>query len=321
MPSVNDKNSLLYQVPSVAVIMSTYNGEKYLAEQIDSILAQKDVHVELFIRDDGSQDNTREIISEYVNKYDNVHAEFGGNIGYKKSFIHTLASAPEFDYYAFSDQDDVWIEHKLITAVKAISQEENAKGKDIPVIWQSNIYVTDQNLNVILKTQYDKRLRTIYSLAMRPAGRGCSMVMNSKARELSRHKNEAKLFSYRPHDISLVLMAVSSGGSFIVEHDALMKYRQHDHNVHGTPVSMIKRIRFEYRRLTVNHGQESKFAKILLQYFGDEMTQEARKVFTLVAGSKDNWSYRLKMFFSPKFRTGDVRATIIEKFRILFGLL
>ena len=108
MHTINDKNSLLYQVPSVAVIMSTYNGEKYLAEQIDSILAQKDVHVELFIRDDASQDSTREIISDYVNKYDNVHADYGtNNIGWIRSFIYALGTAPEFDYYALSDQDDV----------------------------------------------------------------------------------------------------------------------------------------------------------------------------------------------------------------------
>jgi rhamnosyltransferase len=301
--------------------MSTYNGEKYLTEQIDSILAQKGVHVELFIRDDGSTDKTREIISDYTDRFSNIHAEFGNNMGWIRSFIYALGATPEFDYYAMADQDDVWIEHKLITAIKSISQEESVKGKDIPVIWQSNLYVTDQNLNIIYKTQQEKRLTTIQSLAIRPSGRGCTMVMNAKAREFSRHKNQAELFSYRGYDISLILLTVASGGRFILEREALMKYRQHGHNVSGVPVSMIKRIKHEYTRFTQWYGRESRFAKIMLQYFGDEMTQEAKKVFTLVAGSKDNWTYRLKMFFSPKFRTGDFRATLIEKFRILFGLL
>ncbi len=309
------------QIPEVAVIMSTYNGEKYLAEQIDSILAQKDVHVELFIRDDGSKDSTREIISDYVSRYDNIHAEFGSNLGWIKSFVSALGSAPDFDYYAMSDQDDVWLEEKLITAVKAIQQKENAKGKDIPIICQTSAYIADQNLNVIGSMAYrDKRLKTIYSLAIRPTALGCCMVMNSKAREFAKHKNHEELFC-RGYDISIVLFTVACGGIFFTEDTPLMKYRQHGHNVIGTPTSILKRMKFEYdRRFVKERGEESRFAKVVLQYLNDEMTREAKKVFTLIAGSKEKWLYRLIMFFSPKFRTGDIRVTLIEKFRILMGV-
>ena len=237
-------------IPSVAVIMSTYNGERYLAEQIDSILAQKNVHVELFIRDDGSKDNTREIISDYVKRYNNIHAEFGSNMGWIRSFIYALQNAPDFDYYAFSDQDDFWLEEKLITAVNAIQREENEYGKNIPVICQTNAFITDGNLNVLKQTHTEGRLATVYSFALREIGRGCCMVLNAKVRELSRHMNDSKLFYDKAHDVALAEMTVAVGGRFVIEPAPLMKYRQHGDNSLGAPSSLIKRIKYELIALT-----------------------------------------------------------------------
>lgn len=110
--------------PTVSVLMSTYNGAKYIREQIDSILNQKDVNVELLIRDDGSSDNTAEICKEYQKKNTNIRFYQGENIGVGKSFMELLKKAPEADYYSFSDQDDVWLEDKLSRAVKMIKIAE-----------------------------------------------------------------------------------------------------------------------------------------------------------------------------------------------------
>ena len=83
-----DQTSLLPKIPTVAVVMSTFNGDKYLAEQIDSILSQEGVNVELYIRDDGSSDGTRDIISHYVTHHRNIHARLGRNLGYKIGRAH-----------------------------------------------------------------------------------------------------------------------------------------------------------------------------------------------------------------------------------------
>ena len=94
----------------VAVLMSTYNGEKYIRDQIDSILSQIKVNVTLFIRDDGSTDSTVKIITQYTEKYSNIKFWVGENIGVGNSFMQLLYSlTDEFDYYAFSDQDDIWL--------------------------------------------------------------------------------------------------------------------------------------------------------------------------------------------------------------------
>lgn len=101
---------------SVQVVMSTYNGEKYLKEQIDSILSQEGVDVRLYIRDDGSSDRTTDILASYQ-EHKNVKIEKGNNLGFAKSFLTALDECDEADYYAFSDQDDVWEKDKLSTAI------------------------------------------------------------------------------------------------------------------------------------------------------------------------------------------------------------
>ena len=120
---MSDKQSA---VPIVAVIMSTYNGEKFLDEQINSILSQKDVVVHLYVRDDGSTDSTRQILSNTQKNNKNLHLFFENNIGVGNSFMKCLYYAKaNYDYYAFSDQDDIWLPEKLIKAITFL--EENHK--------------------------------------------------------------------------------------------------------------------------------------------------------------------------------------------------
>ena len=88
----------------VQVLLSTYNGEKYLKEQLDSIIAQKGVDVHILARDDGSKDDTIKILEGY----ENIDIIKGSNIGVCKSFFELINKSGEYDYYSFADQDDVW---------------------------------------------------------------------------------------------------------------------------------------------------------------------------------------------------------------------
>ncbi|WP_276834352.1 glycosyltransferase, partial [Massilicoli timonensis] len=104
----------------ILVLLSAYNGEKYISAQIESILYQKTEHqVDLLIRDDGSNDDTLNILQEYETKYpDRIKVVEGENIGYNKSFFWLIQEANGYDYYSLSDQDDVWLDNKLDIAVK-----------------------------------------------------------------------------------------------------------------------------------------------------------------------------------------------------------
>ena len=96
----------------ITVLMSTYNGEKYIREQIDSIL-QQSMPADIMIRDDGSSDGTVDIIEEYISKGTPVELIKGENVGVIASFFELIKAAPEEDYYAFSDQDDYWYPEKV----------------------------------------------------------------------------------------------------------------------------------------------------------------------------------------------------------------
>ena len=129
--------------PTVAVLMSTYNGEKFLEEQLDSIFSQTGVNVKLYVRDDGSTDCTLHIIDQYAERFPIVKLADNENLGPGFSFMRLLyqyAFEPEIDFFAFADQDDIWLENKLWIGVEAI----NNSGFTGPVLYSSNQYEKDQ---------------------------------------------------------------------------------------------------------------------------------------------------------------------------------
>ena len=106
--------------------MSTYNGEEFVAEQMDSILNQTYKNIEIVVRDDGSKDSTTKIIKEYQKKYKNIKLYEGENLGFIKSFFELLKLV-EADYYAYADQDDIWIENKIELAVNSLNKLDDSK--------------------------------------------------------------------------------------------------------------------------------------------------------------------------------------------------
>lgn len=219
----------------VIVLLSTYNGEKYLAEQLQSLVAQKDVCSEILVRDDGSRDSTTNILDEWQEKgllswYNSV------NLGPGKSFIDLLQNTASGNYYAFCDQDDVWMPDKLrLTMDKMKSVELANPGK--PVIIHTDMHVVDENLNVIHDSFWRSSrlrpdvLRTFPYLCTCNSVNGCTIVMNSAARELILEK-------YVEHDVIIhdviSALTVAYYGGIIDYVDApTVLYRQHSSNVVG----------------------------------------------------------------------------------------
>ena len=131
------------KIDKVVVLMSTYNGQKYIEQQIESIEQQQDVYIDLVIRDDGSTDQTVAIINNLTKKYDNIILINGGNLGYVKSFSSLVRYAYE-QYaddcmFAFVDQDDIWKEAKLKIACENIASCDQR----IPLLFCSNSMLID----------------------------------------------------------------------------------------------------------------------------------------------------------------------------------
>ena len=226
---------------SVAIMMSTYNGEKYLREQLDSILAQVGVEVTLYIRDDGSNDSTKSILNEYSEKHSNVHLIFGANVGVGNSFMELLYSAPDtFDYYAFSDQDDFWESEKIVEAIK-ILEEKNA------LLYVSDLNCVDQDLNPIgmrYKNKSEINLQPeaiIYSNNLN----GCTMVFPNRFYKTlveEEHRPNPEVLIIKNHDGWIAAVAALFNGIFFDER-SFIKYRQHAGNVVGAYGGFRKKIK------------------------------------------------------------------------------
>ena len=219
----------------VIVLLSTYNGERYLAEQLESLVAQKDVDVEILVRDDGTKDATVAMLDEWQEK-GALSWYTSANLGPGKSFIHLLQTAAPGNYYAFCDQDDVWLPEKLsVTMDKMRAVEAENPGK--PVIIHTDMNVVDESLNIIHDSFWRSSglrpdiLRTFPYLCTCNSVNGCTIVMNSVARELILEK-------YVEHDIIIhdvisALTVAYHGGIIDYVETPTVLYRQHSSNVVG----------------------------------------------------------------------------------------
>lgn len=213
--------------PSVAVLMSTYNGQRFLKEQIDSVLAQQEVCVTLFIRDDGSTDGTLQIIKSYGERVTVLSEK---NIGVGNSFMAVLKFAgQDFDYYAFCDQDDIWLPDKLYRGINTIYLYNE------PVCYCSNQTLVDSRGNKI-RERYIEKIDTGYlQILCRNQVAGCTMLWNWELQKIlidEQRFPSSGILKKRIHDV-WVAMVASVAGKLIYDSDSYILYRQHEDNVVG----------------------------------------------------------------------------------------
>lgn len=214
----------------LAILMSSYNGAKYIREQIDSIIGQSFTDWTLYIRDDGSTDETLDIIKEYEVKDSRIkqYCDNLGNIRVRKSFM-TLLENIDSDYYAFSDQDDIWLNHKLQEGMDAL------QGKDgTPVLFNSDVTLVDGEGNLIQRSYWqfahlhpEFRFQST-QLIVNPSIIGMTMIFNKEARNVMIPYSGYNLL----HD-SWCSIQVSLHGTIISSKTPSVLYRQHCNNVCG----------------------------------------------------------------------------------------
>jgi len=234
-----------------AVIISTFNGEKYIEEQLDSILTQEYRDMDIFIYDDGSTDSTYEIIRRYEAENENVHiAESGKKYGYPKCFIELLRQVEGYRYYAFSDQDDVWYPTKLKNAVETLKRVK----KDVPLLYYTAVDYCDSNLNHIRSSRFagkDTEVRRIsfQTLLFGGEAMGMTYVFNEKAREALLKANQKETFK----DWFLKLYCSLYGG-VIYNPVPSANYRRHDMAVTNStnPAKGFSRVAAQAKEVLVN---------------------------------------------------------------------
>jgi glycosyltransferase involved in cell wall biosynthesis len=230
----------------IAILLSTFNGQEYISEQIDSIISQTFSNWTLYIRDDGSNDSTLDIIASYVKIHDNIFflAE-SLNKGACNSYIHLMETIKS-DYYMFCDQDDVWLPNKIEDSLNEMIKLETLYGNDIPLLIFSDLIVVDKNLQIISNsmweyTRFNRIMRPEKYLYITPLATGCTMLFNHTAKLKSLISTKKALM----HDSLLALSVIVNNGKMKALHVPLIYYRQHEKNVFGTNAfSNSLRLRF-----------------------------------------------------------------------------
>lgn len=215
----------------VAILMSTYNGERYISSQLDSIINQTHTNFRLYIRDDGSIDNTIQIINDYVNR-DSRIVLVNDSIkhrGVKNSFLWLLEQV-ECEYYMFCDQDDVWLPKKISESLKYITQSKVSQ----PTVVCTDLFLVNQDLDIINKSMWEthhirKLVNNKDGLKIASMFPGCTMLFNHMAKEIAL----SETFEFPLHDMQISLTTYKHNGVIIPIHSSLIKYRQHSNNVVG----------------------------------------------------------------------------------------
>jgi rhamnosyltransferase len=234
-------------MPTVAVLMSSYNGERYIEQQIESVLGQAGVEATLYVRDDGSTDGTVAVVEQLKQQYANrIQLSTGVNVGYVQSFLCLLRTVPDdYEYYCFSDQDDVWSRDKIVSAI-ARHQSDVAERW----VYVSALDYVDEHLNFLKTRDYSDRSVTLPSLFTRMRFAGCTMVFprivqNDCQNILQRHPQGI----LNPHDQFVLAVSLAYGGVVDVDHTSHIRYRRSTEAVTAGGRSMLTRLRYECRRV------------------------------------------------------------------------
>ena len=298
----------------VAILLSTYNGEKYLKEQMDSLVNQTYKNIDIFIRDDGSKDDTIEIIKQYQKKYENIFLEEGKNIGFINSFFELLKKTANADIYSYCDQDDIWELDKIERAVKFIESED----ENNPVLYFSNSDYYDTNMNFIGHAEKNKIYNFRNSL-VECVTQGMTMCINKKLRNIM-VENIPKNTLY--HDWWTYMIA-SGFGKIIYDDKSEVRYRRHSKSVTVEGRSFIEFQIWRIKKFFLGDSLKQ-IKRQIMEYsnlYREKLSKEDKKLLDLFNYEKYSFYKSMKKVFYPKKFRRKVIDEIMVRTLFLFGKL
>lgn len=297
---------------SVLILMSTYNGKERIIKQVESIFSQEDVDISLYIRDDGSSAETKRVLENLENRYkDKITVLYGENIGWKRSFLELVyTSKCDFDYYGFSDQDDVWLSRKLANCISMVENEANDEPK---LIHCNSLSVTPS-----LKKRYEQEFRKPKPSSFKSAVateyfQGCGMLWNREAMYL--------IQSYRPqeknlaHDYWVGLICYLFGEIYFCPEPQFYHIRyesnsSEDGNINKGRIKRLKTLIFG-RDAYMNPCDD------LMKGYVSLLEKENKNFLLNVINYKTNYKCKYKIVFDKEFRRESVLSTILFKIAII----
>ena len=284
--------------PKIDILMATYNGEKYISEQLDSIISQTYKNWNLLIRDDNSTDGTLKLLNEYSKKDKRIRMilDSKGNLGFVKNFEELLKNSTE-EYIMFSDQDDAWTKDKVQILLQKMNEtEELAKSKK-PILIHSDSYICDENLKVkkngfISKKASETGIKNIFFNFI---VQGSAVMMNKELRDISMpFFKEVYL-----HDRYLNLLVELFGERVYID-KSLNYYRQHGKNQIG--YGKIKILKEIFQRRYYNENDRILIKKIheLFSEKIDLKTKEDIEIYLKITSSETSRREKLRLLKENK---------------------
>ena len=298
--------------PVVAILMGSYNGARFIQKQIDSILNQKEVDVHFYISDDGSSDSTLDIINEYFKNYPDQFKKLF-QVQFKSPARNFLSIFPkitqDYDYYAFSDQDDVWVEDKLQTAIKKINEGY--------ALYCGRTEYTNNNLQSYSYSSLFSFPPSFKNAIVQSIAGGNTMVFNQEVFNLLKDS-----FNYEVpmHDWWTYLLTTFAGHQVYYDPIPKVFYRQHSNNFNGSNLGIINQLERLFYGLSGRYRHWNNLNEKNLMEYLDFGTRENLKVFNQFQFLRKKTNF---MNFNLNYinRTGIYRQTSLGNLMLKISIL
>lgn len=300
----------------VLVLMSSYNGEKYIEEQILSIMNQEsEYQIDLLIRDDGSTDNTCDIIIELQKVfYARIKLIKGERLGYNASFFTLICQAEGYLYYALSDQDDVWLPNKIQAACEKLRNENNDK----PLLYASTSFLVGDDLKPYGTTRKQVRELTMYNTIVQNICPGHTQVMNNALLALLKEDLDySKIYVYD----SWIANIANLYGKIVFDNQSYTYYRQHQANQLGSGSRRIQRIHIGKKRIAKGDGKKYRQQIEYFTHINETMLicmNYFHELSLFIAS--ESFVQRLKYIFQGKLHRQSKTETLAFYIAILCGM-
>ncbi len=297
---------------TVAVVMSTYNGSLHLERQLDSIFEQKGVNIFVLIRDDHSSDDTVEVIKRYKDENPDKQINYiiGENEGYEKSFWDALCMAGEADYYAFADQDDVWMKDKLFKSILPMEEDtyQGAKLSYCQMIRSDeNLEPFSEQVLVLHPEQLNKKI-----VLTQTYNYGAATVFNHAAKELICRRFPKG--GCVPHDAWAGAICYWFGKIYFVD-EGLYYWIRYDSSVTGEGTRWSG-IRYRIKE-TLAGKTYPNLSYDLLEGYSDLIVADDMTFLRKMADYKKSTKTKIDLIFDREFKRTKFAGTLMLKYGIL----
>jgi glycosyltransferase involved in cell wall biosynthesis len=300
---------------SVAILLCTFNGARFLPEQLSSFADQSFTNWRLFVSDDGSTDETVAVVSQHQDRLGSapISIRNGPQQGFVRNFLSLACDASiACDYFAYSDQDDVWEPDKLARAVACL----DARPPHVPAMYCSRTMLIDEDGRQCGYSRAYRRTPSFRNALVQSIASGNTIVFNDAARRLLMMCGSA--VKAPSHDWWTYLLTTAAGGEVHYDQVPQVRYRIHGENVIGTNAGLRNRARRLYMLSRGRFQRWSEMNVAALEPFRPHMTAENRALFDLFRASRQRGFFGRQVGF---LNSGVYRQTFLDNLGLIVAVM